>query len=270
MGNNDKEAYIKDNQKVILWVEEYQATKDENIKKELINFVFLAYQAYLKSIVRSFARRSNDPFDDLFQVASVGIIKTMQTFDKNVNENFKTYATQIIVGEIRHYLRDKAAIIRAPRSMRELSFRIHKIANELTEKTGKEPSNEEIAQQLKISDKKIREAKNLERRTTPVSIEQLNLVTDSYLQDTMNKNALEEYEKTLSNFDTHLVLKDAISKLDKETQNIICMNFFEELNYSQIAQRLDTNPMAISRIIRKALNKLFLIITNKGNEKYDR
>ena len=118
-------------------------------------------------------RRSTDPVEDITQVGSMGLIKAIDLFNPSISSNFKTYATYLITGEIRHYLRDKSTIIRAPREIKELSYRVHKLTLELTEKFGTQPTDEQIAQALSMPTKKIEEVIELERRTTTVSIDQI-------------------------------------------------------------------------------------------------
>ena len=76
----------------------------------------------LSKIFHGLARRSTDPIEDLVQVGSMGLLKAIDQYDTSVGASFKTYATYLITGEIRHYLRDKINMIRAPRELQELSF----------------------------------------------------------------------------------------------------------------------------------------------------
>ena len=83
----------------------------------------------VKKIARSLARRNTDPIEDIIQVGSMGLIKAIESFDQNIGKNFRTYATHMITGEIRHYLRDKVAMIKAPREIQELAFLITYMPN---------------------------------------------------------------------------------------------------------------------------------------------
>ena len=116
------------------WLDEYKHTTDEKTKKRLKELVVLACMPIVKKVARSLARRSTDPVEDITQVGSLGLIKAVDLYNPEISKNFKSYATYLITGEIRHYLRDRITIIRAPREIKELSFRIHKLTTELTEK----------------------------------------------------------------------------------------------------------------------------------------
>lgn len=263
---------FSDNQEINEYIREYQITKDETKKKRLSQLIFLACSPLIKKTVHSFARRSNDPFDDLFQVGSIGLVKAIELFNLNGNTSFKTYANYLITGEIKHYLRDKSTMIKAPREMRELSFRLNKIINELTDELGEAPSDEIIAKRLQVNNEKMQEVMNLERRTTPISIDKILDDTDSENsapKDVTDAKAIEEYKELLADFENRIILKESIDDLDEDLKEVIRLHFFEGYSQAQIAQKLGTNPMNISRKVKRALNELLQIITKKGLNKYD-
>ena len=156
---------------VNIWLEEYHLTDDEKTKKKLKELVILACMPIVKKVARSLARRSTDPVEDITQVGSLGLIKAVDLYNPEISKNFKSYATYLITGEIRHYLRDKTTIIRAPREIKELSYRVHKLTMELTEKLGKTPTDKDIADALQMPQEKVEECNNLDRRTTTISID---------------------------------------------------------------------------------------------------
>ena len=138
----------------------------------------MAYMPLVSKVARSFARRSNDPVEDIVQVGAIGLLKAVDLYLTGKSTSFKTYATYLITGEIRHYLRDKTSMIRAPREIKELSYRVHKITMELTQKFGSTPTDEQLAQALQMPQKKIEEVNDLERRTSTISIDQLTFEQD--------------------------------------------------------------------------------------------
>lgn len=252
-----------------LWLIEYKETKDDITKKKLKDLIVLSYMPLVKRVARGFARRSTDPVEDITQVGSMGLIKAINLFNPEISSNFKTYATYLITGEIRHYLRDKSTIIRAPREIKELSYRVHKLTIELTEKYGTQPTDEQIAQALSMSTEKIEEVIELERRTTTVSIDQIIGSEENGQTPLMDKIADEKDKNLISAFENKMILEDAIKELPVEDQNIIKMNFFEGLNQREISERLNISQMQVSRKLKKTLNTLFNVITKKGVTRYD-
>lgn len=252
-----------------VWLTEYKAATSEATKKKLRDLIVLAYMPLVKRVARGFARRSTDPVEDITQVGAMGLLKAIDLFKSEVSSNFKTYATYLITGEIRHYLRDKTTIIRAPREIKELSYRVHKLTLELTEKLGSQPTDEQIAKELQMPAAKIEEATELERRTTTISIDQIISSEDGSQTPLMEKIADEKDLNLIKSFENKMILEDAIKKLPLEDQKIIKMNFFEGLNQREISERLDISQMQVSRKIKKSLNTLFELITKKGVTKYD-
>ena len=252
------------------WLEEYQTLTSDKAKKNLQNLIAITCLPLVKRIARNLARRATDPIEDIIQVGSLGLIKAIQLYNPQVSKNFKTYATYLITGEIRHYLRDKSTIIRAPREIKELSYRVHKITLELTEKLGTTPSDKELAQALQMSEKKIEEVYELDRRTTAISIDQI-LGNEENGNSTLSDRLVDESQKDLiTDFENRMILHDAIKKLDYEEQQLIILNYFEGLNQREISQKLNMSQMQVSRKLKKALDKLFNIITKKGLHKYER
>ena len=155
------------------WLNTYKYTTDDKTKKKMKELVVLACMPLVKKVARSLARRSTDPVEDITQVGSLGLVKAVDLYNPEISKNFKAYATYLITGEIRHYLRDRTTIIRAPREIKELSFRVHKLTLELTEKLGKTPTDKDIAEALQMPQAKVEECNNLDRRTTTISIDQI-------------------------------------------------------------------------------------------------
>ena len=104
--NNNDDVDNKDIHKLL---SEYSKTKDKTIRDKIVGMTI----SLVKRIAYGLARRSSDPVDDLIQVGSIGLVKAIEQFDPNAGAKFHTYATHLITGEIRHYLRDKTSIIRA-------------------------------------------------------------------------------------------------------------------------------------------------------------
>lgn len=256
-------------EEVSLWLKEYKETTDEATKKKLRDLIVLAYIPLVKKVARGFARRSTDPVEDITQVGSVGLIKAIDLFKPDISSNFKTYATYLITGEIRHYLRDKTTIIRAPREIKELSYRVHKLTIELTESLGTQPTDEQIAEALQMPAKKLEEVIELERRTTTISIDQIIGSEENGQTALMDKIADEKDKNQATAFENKMILEDAIKKLDEEDRQIVTLNFFEGLNQREIAEKLNISQMQVSRKLKKSLNKLFEIITKKGVTRYD-
>ena len=250
------------------WLDEYAHTDDAKVKKRLKELVVLACMPIVKKVARSLARRCTDPVEDITQVGSLGLIKAIDLYDSEISKNFKSYATYLITGEIRHYLRDKTTIIRAPREIKELSFRIHKLTMELTEKLGVIPTDKDIAEALQMPQEKVEECNNLERRTTTISIDQI-VGTDDNSMSLIEKIEDESQKQAFNSYENRIILDDAIQKLEEVEQQLIILHYYEGLNQREISEKLDMSQMQVSRKLKKALQKLFEIISKKGLKQYE-
>ncbi len=254
-------------QEVREWLLVYKSTDDENQKKQLQNIITIASMPLVKKISRGLARRNTDPVEDIIQVGSLGLIKAIKLYNPEVSENFKTYATYLITGEIRHYLRDKASMIKAPREIHELAYRVNQLIEKLKDQEGNVPSEIELATELDTSVGKIKEVIDVERRKKTVSLDQLVSVGDDDYQPLGDKIADDNYYNLSSFQEDKILIAEAIKTLDDKLQEVIRLNYFEDMSQTQIASRLGISQMQVSRRIRKALNCLFEIISEKQEDK---
>ena len=250
------------------WLEEYKSATDERTKKKLKELVVLACMPIVKKVARSLARRSTDPVEDITQVGSLGLIKAVDLYNPDISKNFKSYATYLITGEIRHYLRDRITIIRAPREIKELSFRVHKLTLELTEKLGKTPTDKDIAEALQMPTEKVQECNNLDRRTTTISIDQI-IGSDDNSISLVEKIEDESQKEAFNSYENRMILDDAIRKLEPLEQKLVVLNYYEGLNQREISEKLGISQMQVSRKLKKALSKLFEVISRKGLKTYE-
>lgn len=250
------------------WLDEYKASEDNKTKKKLKELVVLACMPIVKKVARSLARRSTDPVEDITQVGSLGLIKAIDLYNPEISKNFKSYATYLITGEIRHYLRDKTTIIRAPREIKELSFRVHKLTLELTEKLGRIPTDKDIAEALQMPQEKVEECNNLDRRTTTISIDQI-VGNDDNSISLAEKIEDESQSEAFNCYENRIILDDAISRLEPLEQQLIILNYYEGLNQREISERLNISQMQVSRKLKKSIQKLFEIVSRKGLKNYE-
>lgn len=240
--------------------------KQSDTPKEIKNFqneIITEAVPLVRKIASNLARRSTDPIEDILQVGILGLIKAVKMFDFSVSTNFKTYATYFITGEIRHYLRDKASIIKAPREIYELAYRVNKLMNEFKESDGTLPSEKEIADELKTPVCKIREVIDIERRRHVMSLDQILSYTDSDGQTLSEKIPNDSYSALSEYQENKIMLKEALHKLEPSLKEVIDLNFFQDISQTKIAEKLGISQMQVSRRIKKALKELFEII-NEG------
>ena len=114
------------------WLDEYHLASDKYKKTKAKALIVTQMLPIIKKIARTIARRSYDPVEDLVQAGAIGLLKAIDSYSDDLNDNFKIYAGYYIIGEMKHYVRDKLNTIRVPRHIQELTFRINSFTNTLT------------------------------------------------------------------------------------------------------------------------------------------
>ncbi len=198
------------------------------------------------------SRNRGEPLDDLVQVATIGLIKSVDRFDLERGVEFSTYATPTIVGEIKRHFRDKGWAIRVPRRLQELKLNLTKATSELLQKNGRSPTVAELAQFLELSEEEILEGLESANAYSAVSLDAPEGDDDSpAVADTLGviDDALEGVEYRES-------LKPLLEKLPAREKRILMLRFFGGMTQSQIAEELDISQMHVSRLLARTLAQL--------------
>ena len=201
------------------------------------------------SIVRRFKERGYE-LEDLYQIGSLGFIKSIRRFDTNFEVQLSTYAVPYILGEIKRFIRDDGPI-KVSRSTKELCVKIREVQKEYLNKKGEEIKVEEIAKILKVSKEEIAAA--LDSINCVDSIYDLNYKDDNEGNILDKIPANEESEKSLID---KIVLKDAISRLDERERKIILLRYFRGSTQSQVAKTLGISQVQVSRIEKRVLSDM--------------
>lgn len=245
------------------WLITYKSSNDKKVKKELQDLIVVAAMPFVKKIAGGLARRSTDPVDDLIQVGAVGLIKAIDLYNPDLGTKFKTYATYLITGEIRHYLRDKASMIKAPREIQELAFRINCVIKDLM-KDGHEPTPEEIAEAMSLSVSKVNDVIEVDRRKSTISLDQTSSFDDDDSMSLADKIPSGDYQEFLDTYEEKIMLSKAISKLKPKMREVIELSYYEDLNQREISEKLNISQMQVSRRLKQALEDMYKIITREG------
>lgn len=247
------------------WLDEYHSASDKYKKAKAKALIVTRMLPIIKRIARTIARRSYDPVEDMVQAGSIGLLKAIDSYSKEVNDNFKIYAGYLIIGEMKHYLRDKLNTIRVPRHIQELSYRVNCFTSSLTLDELNELTNDDVAEALKVSTKDIDYVLQADRRKSTISLEEL------YKADTDNLG----YEEVLSNNnynefrdleDMKIILKEVIDKLPDEYKHLIHLYYYKDLSQKEIAENLKLTQMQVSRKLKKAFSLLYKMIADNTAE----
>ena len=202
------------------------------------------------SIVSRFSGRREN-MDDLFQVGCIGLMKSIDRFNTDLDVKFSTYAVPMIIGEIRRYLRDNNAI-RVSRSIRDLAYRALGAREQLANEKQREPTLEEIAAYLGADKDSVSDA--LEAIIEPISLYE-SVYNDG--DDTVYViDQLKDNEDTDEAWIESIALRDAMKKLGERERSIILMRFYRGKTQMEIAEEIGISQAQVSRLEKSALQKI--------------
>lgn len=202
------------------------------------------------SIVRHFSGRGCE-LEDLYQIGCIGLLKAIDKFDLSFDVKFSTYAVPMITGEIKRFLRDDG-MIKVSRSVKELGIRVRSMREELTNQMGREPSLEEIAEQLGVSREEA--AASLDAAAEVESI--YRTVNAGEDQNLCLLDKLPDEREDQEHLMNQMVLKQLLEQLDDKERSIIMRRYFENQTQSQIAADLHISQVQVSRLEKKILIKM--------------
>ncbi len=208
------------------------------------------------SLVRSLARRyayRGEQLDDLVQIGCIGLIKAIDRFDIDRGVELTTYATPNIIGEIKRHFRDKGWAVRVPRGLQELNVQLSKIVEDQTVQLGRSPTIPELAKAAGVEEELVLEALESGRAYTSLSLSAGGSDEDGEL-DPLESLGTEEHQYSVS--EDRAVLAPGFRVLDERERRILHLRFFDGLTQSQIAQHVGISQMHVSRLIRRALEKI--------------
>lgn len=202
------------------------------------------------SIVRRFRNRGVET-EDLFQIGSIGLLKAIDKFDLSYDVKFSTYAVPMITGEIKRFLRDDG-MVKVSRSLKESAARAYAVRDELLMRTGKEPSMEEIAEELAVTREELVMAME-----SGAQIESLQKTiyqsdgSDIALEDKLPQEKNEQ-EAVLD----RMLLEQILGSLDAKERELIYLRFFQEKTQTYIAKKMGMSQVQVSRLEKKILARL--------------
>ncbi|WP_069166466.1 SigB/SigF/SigG family RNA polymerase sigma factor [Nocardia altamirensis] len=203
-------------------------------------------------IARKFSGRG-EPFDDLTQVARVGLVHAVDRFDVERGSNFLSFAVPTIMGEVRRYFRDNTWAMRVPRRVKETHLRIGAAIDALSQRLGRSPTAKEIAAELDVDPDEVTQAVIAGNAYQPSSIDAATLGrdTDASLLDTLG-----EEETQFDRVEEYVAIRPLLAGLPERERRILTMRFFESMTQTQIAQQMGISQMHVSRILAKTLARL--------------
>ncbi|MFG2604576.1 RNA polymerase sigma factor SigF [Streptomyces sp. NPDC048514] len=218
---------------------------------ELRNQLVRMHLPLVEHLARRFRNRG-EPLDDLTQVATIGLIKSVDRFDPERGVEFSTYATPTVVGEIKRHFRDKGWAVRVPRRLQELRLALTTATAELSQLHGRSPTVHELAEKLAISEEEVLEGLESANAYSTLSLD----VPDTDDESPAVADTLGAEDEALEGVEYRESLKPLLEDLPPREKRILLLRFFGNMTQSQIAQEVGISQMHVSRLLARTLAQL--------------
>jgi RNA polymerase sigma-B factor len=238
---------VRESDRILL--RRYHEEGDLQAREQLI-------EQYL-SLVRSLARRYSyrgEQLDDLVQIGAIGLIKAIDRFDLSRGVELTTYATPNIIGEIKRHFRDRGWAVRVPRGLQELNVQLSKLIEQQSVELGRSPTIAELAKAAGVEEEQVLEALESGRAYSSISLSTGSSNDEGEELDLLESLGEIEHEYEVS--EDRAVLEPGFKALDPRERKILHLRFFEGLTQSQIADQVGISQMHVSRLIRRAVEKM--------------
>ena len=202
------------------------------------------------SVTRRFMGRGTE-LEDLYQLGCIGFLKAVEGFDPSFGTQFSTYAVPKIAGEIRRFLRDDG-VIKVSRTLKEQSMTIRTVRNQLTAEFGREPTVGEISERTGLTIEEIALAETATQGTESISRQmgEEGFSLEDILTDTQTEEKLLE----------KIALRQAVSQLPEREAMVIGLRYFHGLTQERVSKVLNVSQVQVSRIEKKALEHLRMLL----------
>lgn len=234
-----------------LFVELRKLPDGSPARAELRNHLVRMHLPLVEHLARRFRNRG-EPLDDLTQVATIGLIKSVDRFDPERGVEFSTYATPTVVGEIKRHFRDKGWAVRVPRRLQELRLSLTSATAELSQLHGRAPTVFELAERLAISEEEVLEGLESANAYSTLSLD----VPDTDDESPAVADTLGAEDDALEGVEYRESLKPLLEELPPREKKILLLRFFGNMTQSQIAQEVGISQMHVSRLLARTLAQL--------------
>jgi RNA polymerase sigma-B factor len=229
----------------------YAENRDPALRAALVE----RFMPLARSIAKRY-RKAEEPFDDLLQVASLGLLKAVDRFDPARGIAFSSFAVPTIVGELRRHFRDRCWSVRPPRELQERALEVDKYRTDLTSRLGRSPSVREIGQALELDDEQVLEALQAQQGMRAASLDAPRGGSQSDDPDGTVADTHGVIDPELTRAEHRATLARLFERLDERERRVLRLRFEEDMTQEEIGTIVGVSQMQVSRIIRGAVAKL--------------
>lgn len=227
-------------------------------RPDLKDLIMVQYSGLVERTARRFS--GIEAYEDLVQVGYIGLLNALSKFDPTAGVRFNTYATYLVAGEIKHYLRDRAQTIRTPAWLQELRHKVNKSASALQHELQRVPTEREIAEHVGVSEAAIREVFQTQEILKVVSLDGAPQEDESGEVEQLDASAFCPEQLSVED---RVVLEHAMQQLRDLERQVLVLFHFQAMNQTEIAAQLGISCNYVSHILRQSLGKLRKILSNE-------
>jgi len=239
-----------------LW-EEFARTRDPTLREQLVE----RNMAFAKRLALRY-RGASESFDDLLQVANLGLINAVDRFDPERGIPFTAFASPTILGELKRHFRDRVWTVRVPRGLHDRMAEVDKAITELTKLLQRSPSVSEIAELLEVEQTDVLEVLEANHNRRPLSLDRPLGGEES--DEAPPSEWIGEEDARFELVEGRIALEEALPYLEERERVVLRLRFVDDLTQSQIAEKIGHSQMHVSRILRRALARIRERIEEEG------
>jgi RNA polymerase sigma-B factor len=214
--------------------------------------LFARFEPLARKLARRYAGR--EPFEDLLQVASLALLKAIDRFDPDRGTVFSSLAVPTILGELKRYFRDVGWFVHVPRGAQELALTVQEAERQLSATSGRSPTAQELAEYLELPVEQVLEGLCASQAHHAAS---LDVPTDDGREDGATlADTFGAEDDRFERVEDALTIASSLRGVSKLERRVLSMYFLEELTQAQIGRRIDVSQMQVSRILRRATDRL--------------
>jgi RNA polymerase sigma-B factor len=231
-----------------LW-RRFAETRDQRVREELVKL----HMPFAKRLALRY-RGASESFDDLLQVANLGLLGAIDRFDPERGIPFTAFASPTILGELKRHFRDRVWTVRVPRGLHDRMAEVDKATTELTKQLQRSPSVGEIAERLEIEQTDVLEVMEASHNRRPLSLDRPAGAEDP--DESPPSDWIGSEDEGFELVEGRIALDAALPFLDDRERLVLRLRFAEDMTQSQIAERIGHSQMHVSRILRRALARV--------------
>jgi RNA polymerase sigma-B factor len=231
-----------------LW-RKFAQDRDPAIREELVR----RNMPFAKRLALRY-RGASESFDDLLQVANLGLLNAVDRFDPARGIPFTAFASPTILGELKRHFRDRVWTVRVPRGLHDRMAEVDKAIAELTKRLQRSPTVGEIAARLEVEQTDVLEVMEANHNRRPLSLDRPAGSEDP--EESVPADWIGEEDKGFELVEGRIALDAALPHLDDRERLVLRLRFVEDMTQSQIAERIGNSQMHVSRILRRALERI--------------